>query len=120
MAKKVSKRKAEERKEKLALAKKQRIILACISIPAFLLTVTLVVLYATIRFSNPWLFMTTALAWFALGALFVYAAVKKWGYVTVKGDPCEKNSSVITVYNIILLFALGALFTVLFIRELII
>ena len=119
MAKKISKRKAEERKEKLALAKKQRITLICVSIPAFILTVTLVVLYAAIRFSNPWLFMATAVAWFALAALFVYAAVKKWGYVTLKGDPCEKNSSVITVYNIVLLFALGAFFTALFIKELI-
>lgn len=115
--KKISTKKQVERQKKLAMAKKQKLALICSAIPPFAFTVTLIVLYAAFRLAYPWLFIVTALSWFALGGLFVYAAVKKWGYVTVKGDPCEQNSSVITIYNIVLLFALGVLFTVLFFRE---
>ena len=114
--KKISTKKQLERKQKLKLAKKQKLWLIGAAIPPFAFTITLIILYA-LKFVYPWLFITTAFSWFALGGLFVYAAVKKWGYVTIKGDPCEKNSSVITIYNIVLLFALGVLFAVLFFRE---
>lgn len=118
MAKKLSKRKEEERRVKLALAKKQRLALIFSAIPAFILTVTMIVLYAGFDISRHWLTATTAALWYALGALFIYATVKKWGYVTNKGDEAKKNFSAITIYNIVLVFALAAFFTFLFFRDL--
>lgn len=118
MAKKISKRRQEERKKQLALAKKQKIALMVSAVPAFAFTITLIILYAAFSISALWLFATTAACWMALGGLFIYAAVKKWGYITEKGDESKKNASVITIYNIVLIFALAAFFTFLFFREL--
>ena len=118
MKKKISKKKQIERQKNLKMAKKQKLTLILSAILPFALTITLMVLYGAFRIAYPWLFIVTALSWFALGSLFVYAAVKKWGHITHKGDTCENNTSVITIYNIVLLFALGVLFTLLFIKEL--
>lgn len=115
--KKISKRKLEEQKRLDSKAKKEKLLLAICSAPPFILTVTLIVLYAC-KITVLWLFAASACSWYALGALFTVAAVKKWGYVYVKNGKQERNSTTVTVYNIILIFALAVLFTVLFIKEL--
>ena len=118
MRKKISKKKQAERSERLEQTKKQRLILILSFIPAFAFTTVLIVFYAINKYGYPWLSLTTALCWLANASLFVYATKKKWGYTNKNGVVTEKSSSIVTVYNIVLLFVLAAVFTALFIKDL--
>ena len=111
MKKKISKRKEEERREQARLLKKRQIIVTLSIIPPFLLSIVFTVLYA-LKTSYVWLTATTSLSWFALGGLFVYSLVKKWGYVNAKGVKTPDSGSIITVYNTVLVFALALFFLV--------
>ena len=110
MKKKISKRKTEQRQARLKQSKKYKLILALSAIPSFILTVVFTVLYA-FRTSFVWLSALTALSWFALGGLFIYSTKARWGYVNKKGVESNESTSVVTIYNIILIFVLGALFS---------
>ncbi len=117
MKKKISKKKAEERNALRASAKKHRLIIAlCATVP-FLITAAMLITYAVTKYVYLWLCAATAVSWLALGGLFVFAHAKKWGFVTKKGVEAKENFSVVTIYNIILIFALAAVFTVLFITK---
>ncbi len=120
MKKKVSKRKQAERDARIDKAKREKLILFFSCIPSFAFTAVLIILYAINKYGYPWLSLTTALCWLALGSVFLYAKIKKWGFTNKKGVVTEKSTSVVTVYNIALLFVLAALFTALFIKDLIV
>ena len=115
MKKKISKKKAEERKQMRASAKKHKLILTFSVLVPFLVTVAMLISYAITKYVYLWLCGATAIAWFALGALFLFAHAKKWGFVTKKGVEAKENFSIVTIYNIVLIFALAIVFTVLFI-----
>lgn len=117
MKKKISKKKADERKIMRESAKKHKLILALSAAVPFLITVAMLVSYAVTKYVYLWLCGATALSWLALGALFVFAHVKKWGYVTKKGVTVKENFSIVTIYNIVLIFALATVFAVLFILK---
>ena len=116
--KKLSQKKIEERRERRARAKKERIILALSSIPPFVVTVVTIILYALKITAAP-LTLITALLWAALGGIFIYGYKKRWGYTLPSGAPSDKSSSVVTIYNTVLIFLLAALFIALFIRQII-
>ena len=118
--KKISKRNQTERQNRINNAKKQRIILLLSCIPSFAFTVVLTVFYAINKYGYPWLSLTTALCWLVSASVFLYARKKKWGYTNKKGVVTSESCSVVTVYNIVLLFILAALFTALFIKDLIV
>ena len=102
-----------ERQKKM---KREKLVLTLSAIPPFVFTVIAIILYACKR-TYAWLMATTASTWLLLGALFIYASVKKWGYTTAKGVKTDEKNSVVTIYNIVLIFALAALFIFLFIRK---
>ena len=112
MKKKISKKKQVERNELLKKSKIRRLILALSVVPPFSMTVLSTVFYA-LKDIKIWLLSTTAALWFLLGALFIYALIKKWGNVSSVGARVKKSYSIVTVYNIVLIFLLGILFTVL-------
>ena len=112
MKKKISKRKQNERCELLRKSKVRRLIMALSTVLPFSATVVTTVMYA-LKNIKIWLLALTASLWFLLGALFIYALVKKWGYVSSSGARVKKSYSIVTVYNIVLIFLLGAFFTVL-------
>ena len=114
--KKMSAKKIQERQERRKKMKTEKLILTLSAIPPFVLTVITIILYACKR-TFAWLTATTAATWILLGALFIYASAKKWGYTTAKGAKTNEKNSVVTIYNIVLIFALAALFTFLFIRQ---
>ena len=109
MKKTISKRKDQERTELRKSYKKHQLIITLSLVPPFLLSVLFTVLYV-FKISYLWLSATTALLWLALGGLFTYAYYKKWGFVTDKGVKTDKNNSIVTIYNIILIFVLAAFF----------
>ena len=109
MKKRISKKKEFERRELLRQSKKQQLILGLSSIPPLVFTVVFIVIYAFKRFAI-WLPATTSVLWLALGALFVYAQRSRWGFVTKKGVKSNENYSIVTIYNIVLVFLLGAFF----------
>ena len=109
MEKRISKRKEQERKELLLKTKKRRLILTLSSLPPFILTVVFIVLYA-LRIHFAWLTGLTSLLWLLLGGLFIYAERKDWGRVNSKGVKTPDSNSVVTIYNIVLVFLLGAFF----------
>ena len=118
MKKQISKKKSIEREELLKQSKKHRLILSLSAVPPFVLTVLFIVLYA-LRASTPWLSAGASALWFALGGLFIYANKARWGYVTKKGAKSAESNTVVTVYNIVLIFILGAFFLALTIWKLI-
>lgn len=120
MKKKISKAKQEQRAKMLKTAKKQKIILTLSAIVPFAFTIALIISYAVKKAAALWLLAASSAAWLALGGLFVYAAKKRWGYVTSNGAESRESYSVVTIYNIALIFVLGALFAFLFIRGLVI
>ena len=97
-------------------AKKERVILTLSSIPPFIVTVVTVILYA-LKIMSPALTAATGVLWLALGGVFVYALKKEWGYSLPSGARSDKSTNVVTVYNIVLIFLLAALFIALFIRQ---
>ena len=117
MKKKISKKKADERKIMRASAKTHKLILALSAAVPFLITVAMLISYAVTKYVYLWLCAATALSWLALGCLFLFAHVKKWGFVTKKGVESKENFSIVTIYNIVLIFALATVFTVLFIMK---
>ena len=114
MKKKISKKKANERAALRATSKKRSLIILLSSLVPFLVTVAMITTYAVTKYVYFWLCALTSLSWLALGGLFVFAHVKKWGYVTKKGVTVKENFSVVTIYNIVLIFALAVVFAVLF------
>ncbi len=120
MKKKISKRKQKEREERLNNAKNQRLVLLFSCIPSFAFTTILIVFYSINKYGYPWLSLTTSLSWLVSASVFVYAKTKKWGFTNKNGVVTDKSYSVVTVYNIVLLFVLAALFAALFIKDLII
>lgn len=114
--KKMSAKKIQERLERRKKMKRERLTLALSAIPPFILTIVTIILYAC-KLTYSWLMATTASAWLLLGALFIYANAKKWGYTTVNSSKTEEKNSVVTIYNIVLIFALAAFFIFLFIRQ---
>ena len=70
--KKLSPKKIEERRERRERAKRERIILTVSAIPPFILTVVTIILYACRITPSP-LTAVTAVLWFALGGVFIYA-----------------------------------------------
>jgi len=118
MKKKISKRKQEERRQLRKAAKKQRIILTLSAVPPFAFTVTSLIVYAIKKQAFSWLLATSSITWILLGVLFIYASKKKWGYVTRAGVESNESSTVVTIYNIVLIFALAVLFAALFIKQL--
>lgn len=117
MRKKVSKRKEQERKILRTSAKRHSYMILLSSIVPLLVTVAMLITYAVTKYVYLWLCAACAVSWIALGALFLFAHVKKWGYVTKKGVESSENFSVVTIYNIVLIFALAILFTVLFVTK---
>ena len=111
MKKIISKRKAQERLELIRQFKNHRLIIMLSLIPPFLLSIAFTVLYA-FKISYAWLSAASALSWFALGGLFVYAFSKKWGFINSKGVKTPESGSIVTLYNIILVFALALFFLV--------
>lgn len=111
MKKTISKKKAKEREILKKQSKKQNLIVSLSFIPPLAATVVFIVLYA-LRISYAWLSGLTSALWFALGGLFVYALVKKWGFANSKGIKTEENNIGITVYNVILIFMLAVFFLV--------
>lgn len=101
-----------------AKAKREKIILLSTTPVPIVLTVVLVILYIIDKSGLLWLTAATAASWFALAGLFLYAEKKKWGCINSKGAVTEDNFSIVTKYNIVLLFALGAVFTGLFFMNL--
>ena len=118
MKKKISKKKQAERRRLLKLARNQRIILALSAVPPFAFTVTTIIIYAIKKQAFSWLLAVSSITWILLGALFIYADKKKWGCVSQVGVKTDDNTTVVTLYNIILIFALALLFAILFIRQL--
>ena len=116
--KKLSQKKIEERRIRREKAKVERLILTVTAIPPFIATIVTVILYACRITPAP---LTGAVAglWFILGGVFVYALKNKWGYSLPTGARSDKSTNVVSVYNIVLIFLLGALFAALFIRQLI-
>jgi hypothetical protein len=117
MKKKISKRKQEERKILRTASKKHKYTILFSAIVPFLVTVAMLVTYAIKKYVYLWLCAATAVSWFALGGLFIFAHVKKWGFVTKNGVESKENFSVVTIYNTVLVFALAVVFTVLFITK---
>ena len=111
MKKPISKRKARDRELLKKQSKKQNLIITLSFIPPIAASVVFIVLYA-LRISYAWLSGLTAALWFALGGLFVYALLKKWGYANSKGIKTEDNNIGITLYNVILIFMLALFFLV--------
>jgi hypothetical protein len=116
--KKLSPKKIEERRERREKAKRERIILTVSALPPFILTVVTIILYACKITPSP-LTAVTAVLWFVLGGVFIYAHKNKWGYSLPSGAKTDRSSNVVTVYNIVLIMLLGVLFTALFIRQII-
>ena len=116
--KKLSQKKMQERLERREKAKKERLILTLCAIPPFIVTVVTIVLYA-LKITPAPLTCITAVLWFLLGGVFIYAMVKKWGYYLPSGSKSDTSTNVVTIYNIGLIFALGGLFLALAIRQLI-
>jgi len=116
--KKLSPKKIEERRERREKAKRERIILTVSAIPPFILTVVTIILYACRITPSP-LTAVTAVLWFALGGVFIYAYKKKWGHSLPTGAKADRSTNVVTVYNTVLIMLLGVLFTALFIRQII-
>ena len=114
MKKKISKKKQIERDALRASSKKHKLIVALSAIVPFAITVAMLISYAVTKFVYLWLCATTAVSWLALGGLFLFAHIKKWGFVTKKGVAVKENFSIVTIYNIVLIFALAAVFAVLF------
>ena len=117
MKKKISKKKMEERKALKKSAKQHGLIIAVSALLPFLITVAMLISYAITKYVYLWLCAATAVSWLALGALFIFAHVKKWGFVTKRGVESKSNFSVVTIYNIVLIFALATVFAVLFITK---
>ncbi len=111
MKKTISKRKEKERQEQLEKLKKHQLITMLSLILPFSLSIAFTVLYA-FRKSYVLLSAATSVSWFALGGLFVYALVKKWGFVNSKGVKSAESGSVITIYNTVLVFILAVFFLV--------
>ncbi len=120
MKKKISKRKQLERENQISKAKRERIILTLSFIPAFAFTAASIITYAVNKYGYLWLSLTTAFAWLITASVFLYATKKHWGFANKKGVVTDKSTSVVTVYNTVLLFALSALFFALFIKDLIV
>ena len=117
MKKKISKRKQEERKILRTASKKHKYTILFSAIVPFLITIAMLISYAITKYVYLWLCAATAVSWFALGGLFIFAHVKKWGFVTKNGVESKENFSVVTIYNTVLVFALAIVFTVLFITK---
>ncbi len=114
--KKMSAKKMQERLERRKKMKKERLILTLSAIPPFVFTIVTIILYAC-KLTYSWLMAVTASAWLLLGGLFIYANAKKWGYANLGNSKGDEKNSVFTIYNIVLIFALAALFIFLFIRQ---
>ena len=115
--KKISKSKQAKRDELIASSKKHKLVIMISAAVPFLITVAMLISYAITKYVYLWLCAATAVSWFALGGLFIFAHVKKWGFVTKNGVESKDNFSVVTLYNIALILALGVVFTVLFITK---
>ena len=117
--KKLTKRKEALLKKSKKNAKKQRIIItASVILPLVLSAVALLIYFITIR-AVLWLFGASALTWIAFASFFIFATVKKWGYVTLKGAEEEDTKvSEFTLYSIILSVLLAIFFAVLFFKNL--
>ena len=116
--KKLTPKKIEERRERRRKAKKERLILTLSAIPPFAVTIVTLILYAC-KITSPVLTGITSVLWLALGGVFVYSYMNKWGYSLPSGAKADKSSNVVTVYNIVLIMVLGVLFLALFVRQLI-
>ena len=116
--KKVSKAKAQRRQALLEKTKSRRLILTLCSIPPFAVTVAFIVLQI-FRISFLWLSLLGAVLWYALGGLFIYSERERWGYVNENGIKTERSHSAVSIYNIVLVFVLGVLFTAFSIMKLI-
>lgn len=116
--KKLTKRKEALLKKNKENAKKQRIIItAAAALPLILSAVTLLIYFIT-KNAVLWLFGASALSWLAFGSFFVFATVKKWGYVTLKGAEEEDTKiSEFTLYSMILSALLAIFFAVLFFKN---
>ncbi len=116
--KKISKTKQIKREENIKEAKKQKLILILSTIPAFISAIASIIVYAIERHAPTWLLAVTSAAWLLLGGLFIFALKKRWGFVTPKGVECRESRSIVTVYNVVLVFALGAFFLAMLIKQL--
>ena len=116
--KKLSPKKIEERSERRRRTKKERLILTLSAIPPFIITVVTIILYACRITPSP-LTAATAVLWFTLGGIFIYAYKNKWGYSLPTGAKADRSTNVVTIYNIVLIMLLGVLFATLFIRQII-
>lgn len=114
--KKLSPKKIEERRLRREKAKTERIILTAAAMPPFIATIVTIILYAC-KITPSALIGSVAGLWFILGGIFIYALKKKWGYSLPTGAKSDKSTNVVTVYNIVLIFLLGALFAALFLRQ---
>ena len=95
----------------LQQSKKHKLIVSLSLIPPFVASVVFIVLY-TLKISYAWLAAITSVFWFALGGLFTYALVHKWGFINSKGVQTDESNMGITIYNVILVFMLAVFFLV--------